>query len=248
MKSTERADDTGHGHQIFQAGLIAALIDGVYEGDIAVSELLLHGDFGLGTFNSLDGEMIVVDSICYRLGVGGTVSIPSTEELVPFALVTQFHPDIRFAVRGRSSRSELIEELGRSVPSKNYLYAARITGDFAQVVTRNVVKQDPPFRPLAEITDGEPVSELQEVAGVMVGFQTPAYERGIGVPGGHLHFIDDARRSGGHVIDFVSKDVTVEVCVGTELVIRLPTTAAFEQADLDPPDLDEKVGRAENHR
>jgi acetolactate decarboxylase len=235
-------------HQIFQAGLIAALIDGVYEGDMAVSELLDRGNFGLGTFNSLDGEMIVVDSACYRLGGGGAVSVPSGEELVPFAIVTHFRPDVSFEWRGKSSRTELIDRLSRSVPSKNYLCAARITGQFSQVAVRNVVKQEPPFRPLAAVTDGEPVSRLDDVAGVMVGFQTPAYERGIGVPGGHLHFIDDARAVGGHVIDFVSEQVTVEICIGTELVIRLPTTPEFEGADLDPPDLDVQVGRAENHR
>jgi acetolactate decarboxylase len=32
-----------------------------------VRELLRHGDFGLGTFNRLDGEMLVNDGVCYQL-------------------------------------------------------------------------------------------------------------------------------------------------------------------------------------
>lgn len=234
-------------HAVFQTSLIGALLDGVYEGDITVGEILGHGDFGLGTFNSLDGEMIIVDSLCYRLGAHGVASPASMEEFVPFAVVTDFIPDIAFDMPGPATRADLTERLDDAIPSANYLYAARIGGRFEMIKIRNVAKQVPPYRPLAEVTDGEPVQELTDVSGVMVGFQTPAYERGIGVPGGHLHFIDDARETGGHVLDFAAGQVTVEICIGTDLTIRLPTTREFERADLDPPDLDQQVTRSENH-
>lgn len=236
-----------HRHTVFQSSLIAALVDGVYAGDMTVAELLEHGDLGLGTFDSLDGEMIVVDSICYRLGEGGEVTRASGDELVPFAVVTEFDPDISFESNNRTGRSDLVASLAAELPSSNYLYAARISGEFEYVTMRNVTRQDRPYRPLAEVTDGEPVHQVRDVAGVMVGFQTPAYERGIGVPGGHLHFVDDARTVGGHVLDFAATRVRVEVCVGTDLVIRLPTTTDFERADLDPADLDAQVASSENH-
>ena len=44
--------------EIFQTSTMAALLDGVYEGNVSIRELLRHGDFGLGTFNILDGEML----------------------------------------------------------------------------------------------------------------------------------------------------------------------------------------------
>jgi acetolactate decarboxylase len=233
---------------VFQTGLIAALLDGVYGGDYTIAELVGHGDFGLGTFSSLDGEMIIIDSLCYRMGEGGAVSIASDEELIPFAVVTHFHPDITFERPSPGLRHEVISDLVEAIPSANYLYAARIKGDFDRVSIRNVRKQETPYRPLSEVTDGEPVQHLDDVSGVMVGFQTPAYERGIGVPGGHLHFIDESRSLGGHVLDFTARKVTVEICVGTDLMIRLPTTPEFERATLDPDDLDDQVARAENHR
>ncbi len=47
--------------EIYQISLMSALIDGVYEGETTIAELLKHGDFGLGTFNHLDGELIAFD-------------------------------------------------------------------------------------------------------------------------------------------------------------------------------------------
>lgn len=43
-----------------------ALMAGVYDGDLTVSELSAKGDFGLATFNHLDGEMIMLDGVCMR--------------------------------------------------------------------------------------------------------------------------------------------------------------------------------------
>jgi alpha-acetolactate decarboxylase len=43
---------------IFQYSSINALLEGVYDSDLTVSELAAHGHFGIGTFDGLDGEMI----------------------------------------------------------------------------------------------------------------------------------------------------------------------------------------------
>jgi acetolactate decarboxylase len=55
--------------------------------------LLRHGDFGLGTYNSLDGEMLVLDGACYQLRGDGSATVADLDELTPFAAVTWFHPD-----------------------------------------------------------------------------------------------------------------------------------------------------------
>ena len=41
-----------------------ALVQGDYQGCVTVGELLKHGDFGLGTFDGLDGEGIMLDDCC----------------------------------------------------------------------------------------------------------------------------------------------------------------------------------------
>lgn len=54
-------------HTLFQVSTSAALVEGIYQGAVRVSRLLQHGDFGLGTFIDLDGEMVVLDGVCYRV-------------------------------------------------------------------------------------------------------------------------------------------------------------------------------------
>ena len=62
-----------------------------------------------------------------------------------------------------------------------------------------------------------------------------------------MHFIEDARSRGGHVMDFVIAGGLVEVCLGTDLRVALPLTDSFAGADLAPADLDAQVRAAETH-
>ena len=60
-----------------------------------------------------------------------------------------------------------------------------------------------------------------------------------------MHFIDDERRRGGHVLDFRILSGKVEVCVATELDLLLPLDDAFRDADLEPQDLGEQLAATE---
>ena len=62
-------------HTIFQNSLMTALLDGIYDGEMTISELLGKGNFGLGTFDGLDGEMIILDGTCYQLRGDGSAQI-----------------------------------------------------------------------------------------------------------------------------------------------------------------------------
>ena len=217
-------------HEVFQTSLMSALLDGIYDGEMTVAELLGHGNFGLGTFNHLDGEMIV--------------------ELAPLDLaasVTNFVPNISSRLPPHLTREQLSAVIDKLTISENYLYALRITGHFAWVTTRTVQRQEPPYPPMMQATDGEPVLRHEDTTGVMVGFRTPLYEQGISVPGCHVHYIDDAREHGGHVMDFLITAGTVELCLGTDLRLSLPLTDAFGRADLAPDDLAEQIHRTEQH-
>jgi acetolactate decarboxylase len=232
---------------VFQVSLMAALLDGVYDGDATVGQLLERGDFGLGTFNALDGEMVILDSVAHRLRSGGEATRVGPEEPTPFAIVTRFVPSMAVEVAGGAGRDEVSGMVDRLV-STNYLYAMRITGRFAAVKTRAVVRQEKPYRPLVEVTGGEPTLTLTDVDGVIAGFRTPLYQQGIGVPGGHVHFIDGDRRRGGHVLDFELAAGTLELCLGTDLHLALPLSDSFADARLTPDDLDSQVEQAERHR
>ena len=232
---------------MFQVSLMAALLDGVYDGDATVGQLLERGDFGLGTFNALDGEMVILDSVAHRLRSGGEATPVGPEEPTPFAIVTRFVPSMAVDVAGGAGRDEVAGMVDRLV-STNYLYAMRITGRFAAVKTRAVVRQEKPYRPLVEVTRGEPTLTLTDVDGVIAGFRTPLYQQGIGVPGGHVHFIDGDRRRGGHVLDFELAAGTLELCLGTDLHLALPLSDSFAHARLTPDDLGTQVEQAERHR
>ena len=60
LSSGTHEDDPGEAHRVFQASTISALLDGAYEGDVTFAELASRGDFGIGTLNGCDGEMVAM--------------------------------------------------------------------------------------------------------------------------------------------------------------------------------------------
>jgi alpha-acetolactate decarboxylase len=83
---------------LYQRSTIGALLAGIFDGDETVGELLTRGDFGLGTFNALDGEMVVLDGACYHLRSDGTVELANLAARTPFAAVTRFEAEHAFTV------------------------------------------------------------------------------------------------------------------------------------------------------
>ncbi|AHI22457.1 acetolactate decarboxylase [Corynebacterium vitaeruminis] len=232
-------------HTIFQSSLMTALLDGIYDGEISVGEILGHGNFGIGTFDALDGEMIIVDGVAYQVRGDGTAEVASLEQRSPFAVATNFVPRIVAQAPEGMRRAELSEFISSLLPSENYMYAVRISGVFSEVTVRTVTKQQRPYRPMMEATGDDAELVFHDVTGVIAGFRTPVYEKGIGVPGCHVHFIDDKRTSGGHVLDFVLHQGKVEVCPGTDLNLKLPLTHDFSRAQLAPEDLDRQIHATE---
>ena len=133
-----------HGSEVYQTSTMGALLDGVYDGDVTIRELLRHGDFGLGTFNGLDGEMLVLDGVCYQLRGDGSASVADPEQRTPFAVVTWFAADRAFEVSAPVDRAELKARIDESLPSANLIVAVRVTGDFSVIRTRTVTEQHRP--------------------------------------------------------------------------------------------------------
>lgn len=241
------SDFTVSRHEIFQTSLMSALLDGVYEGEMTVRDLLGHGSFGIGTFNGLDGEMVIVDGTCYQLRADGGASKVDLNSYTPYAVVTNFVPHLESELPPGVVRAEASAFIDRLTASENYMYALRIDGDFEWIRMRTVVKQQKPYRPMVEATDEDAIVELHNVSGVVVGFRTPLYEQGIGVPGCHAHFITDDRTEGGHVLDFKLRTGSAALCLGTDLRLQLPLTDAFRDANLAPEDLARQLQKTESH-
>lgn len=82
-------------NRLYQTSTMAALLDAVYDGETTLDELLQHGNFGLGTFNALDGEMIVTDGVVRQFRAEGLAAEVPGSLKTPFACVTYFEPEKR---------------------------------------------------------------------------------------------------------------------------------------------------------
>jgi acetolactate decarboxylase len=234
-----------HGSEIYQTSTMGALLNGVYVGDVTIRELLRHGNFGLGTFNRLDGEMLVLDGICYQLRSDGSATIADLEELTPFAAVTWFDPDRTLEVSAPCDRAALKARIDQGLESTNLMVAVRVTGQFGSIRTRTVTEQQPPYRAFTEATQDQEEVTFTDVSGTLAGFRMPDYEQGIAVAGYHSHFIDTDRKRGGHTLDYQLARGTVEIAVRSELHLSLQHTQQFLGAELNPEDLDSQIRQTE---
>jgi acetolactate decarboxylase len=220
-------------HVLFQASTIGALLDGAFDGDLTFAELAEHGDFGLGTLNRLDGEMIALDGEFFRADVDGAVNRIAPGAKTPFAVVTRFEPEVDERIAEPVSHQELLTRLDTLTPAGASSCAIRLDGRFELVRARSVPAQSPPYRPLSEVVADQHVFELEEVAGTMLGFRFPAYAEGIEVGGYHLHFIGDDRARGGHVLDSrAAGGLRVRLDPSNDLHVELPPRIELADPDL----------------
>jgi acetolactate decarboxylase len=231
--------------EVYQTATMGALLDGVYDGAVALRELLGHGDFGLGTFNGLDGELLILDSVCYQLRSDGTATPATLDELVPFAVVTRFRAQQSIDVTEPHDRAAVTALVDAALDSANLMVAVRVRGEFETIRTRTVSKQREPYPPFTEATHDQHELTLTDIEGTLGGFRMPQWVQGISVAGYHAHFVDDARTRGGHALDYRLLRGTVEFGVCSELHLSLPRTPQFERADLTDHDADEQIRRTE---
>ena len=188
-----------------------------------------HGDFGLGTFNALDGEMIVLDGIAYRLTGEGSAGIAPADALTPYAAVIPFDPDTSLSVEAPIDKMAFEAGLDSLAESPNLFYALRLKGRIDRIRFRNVPRQEKPYRPLLDVVKTQAESERHDITGTILGFRCPDYAVGIGVPGYHLHFISQDRSTGGHVLDYRLGAGRLEIDHTSSLHIELPRNSRLRR-------------------
>ena len=214
-------------HEVFQTSTLVSLVEGLYDGNVAYKAVMRHGDFGVGTFNALDGEMVAVDGKFFHLRSDGSVSPVSGHELTPFAVVTRFRPNIDHTEHATVTREQCEAVVHRLAPSDNLFYALRIDGRFGSVRTRTASKQSKPYPRLVDASASEAVVTLTDTTGTIVGFHTPDYAQGIGVAGYHLHYLSADHTAGGHVFDFTVDSPRIRIDSEGELHLSLQVTDEF---------------------
>ena len=158
-----RAD--AHAHELFQSSTIEALLGGAFDGDVTLSEILEHGDLGLGTLNGLDGELIVIDGKAWKASSDCTLIRAPGSAMTPYAVVVPFAPGPPVTLAGPLRYASLGQAVGYHVEAKGRPVAIRIDGGFEHVRVRSVPKQHRPYPQLAEALAEERISDLHDLPG-----------------------------------------------------------------------------------
>lgn len=196
---------------LFQVSTMNAIFRADYDGEITYGELRQHGDFGIGTFDALDGELFALEGKFYRIKADG-IAYPVDDSMkTPFAAVTFFQADKSVLLDKDSNYKQLQQYLDRLLPEKDIFYAIKIAGTFKYVKARNIPGQNKPYPEFSEVVKNQIIFEFHDVEGTMVGFWCPAYLEEINVPGYHFHFITKDKSMGGHLLECRMKDVTIEI-------------------------------------
>jgi len=211
---------------IFISAPIAALVEGIYRADTTIGYIKSKGDFGIGTFNDLDGELVLIDGIVYCLRPQGSASIVADEIKTPFAVVTTFLGDTRETLQNRMDWEQFERTILDLIPSKNLMYAIRVEGSFDHVRARSVPRQST-YRPLAEIAKLQTVFDYRNTRGTIVGFFTPSFLDSVHLPGLHLHFISEDRTAGGHLLSADPSHIEIRLQHAPLVELGLPITLDF---------------------
>jgi acetolactate decarboxylase len=230
--------------ELYQTSLMSALIAGLYEGEMTYGEIRKHGDFGLGTFNDLDGEMVGFDGTFYQLRSDGSAHPVTADQKTPFAVVTFFRAEQELDVVQQTTKNDL-QALIEGATNANLFSAVRVDGIFDEVRTRTVRRQVRPFPPLTEAANHQAEKVFTNVQGTLAGFRTPAYAQGIGVAGLHLHFLQQDKQAGGHALDYRLRGGKVQICTVHDLHVELPTSAEFLKTNFEDQALNEKIKASE---
>ena len=224
MAQTEKT--TVNETSLYLCAPVNALVEGIYEEQIPLSEIRKHGDFGLGTFDSLDGEMVMLDGNIYQMSANGRVSLITEDLMTPFVSVTFYHQHSADKLERELPYPEFVEWLQSLLPSLNMLYALRIEGEIAHVKVRSVPKQEC-YRPLVEVAKDQPIFNFHDVKGTLAGFYTPTFMSSLNVPGLHLHFLSDDLQHGGHLLECTPRRVKIGVQFISRLELSLPMTLDY---------------------
>lgn len=229
--ATQKQNDT-----LMQVSTIQALTAGDYYGSVTVSELLQNGSIGLGTFEGVNGEMIVLDGKCYQALGDGTVVEADKDEKIPFANITPFDEDSKITLNDIDSIDSLKSALDKEISTtgKNTFYACRIDGTFSKINVRSEIKQEEPFNPLDKVMETDQrLFDYSDVKGTLVALYCPSYASQINSAGWHIHFISEDRTKGGHVLDLQFSSAEAVLDKTDKINMQLPDDEFFNSIDFN---------------
>lgn len=218
-------------NKLFQVSTLNNLMLGDYNGSIRVKDLLKKGDTGIGTYDGLDGEAIIYKGVCYNGRATGEVSVMNNDDSLPFTTVCFFNENVKENTISFDSIEKFKSELDQFLPSKNYFYMIKMTGQF-DVRVRSCFKQTKPYEPLFKVAKDQREFEYHDINGVVIGVYCPAYVNGMNLPGWHIHFLSKDYKKGGHILKLSGKDVSFKLNQLKKWELSLPNTNDFATNNL----------------
>jgi acetolactate decarboxylase len=222
------------GPTITQVSTYDAILSGVFDGSVNLKKLLSYGDFGIGTYHAVDGELILLDGKFYQAKKDGKVYTPAMTLTTPFALAAKFKPEITAKLEEGADYPALEKILTNAGANQNLFWAVKMKGRFSKIKLRAPSAQKKPYVPLVEVVKAQSIFNLENIEGTFVGFRTPIYMRGgVGAPGYHFHFLSEDLKAGGHVLAFtLAEGTTAEICIYSQYLLILPKRdKTFSQID-----------------
>jgi len=211
---------------LYVSSPINALLEGFYRDDITIATLREKGDFGIGTLNNLDGEMIVLDGRFLQLDLDGNAHEVGDDRKTPFATVCRFQSMLTEEIPSPLSWEAFSDRLKTLLPSDNMFYALHMQGRFRSVTTRSVPRTEN-HHPLTEATDHQKLRRFENIDGHLAGFYTPSFMPSVSVPGYHFHFIDRAFTAGGHLLQCEPEHLHIDIQVFFDMELTLPKTLDY---------------------
>ncbi len=238
---------TADRQQITQVSILSALMLGQYDGVMTIEELLRYGDFGVGTYDHLDGELIVLDGKAYKAKSDGTIIEVSSTATTPFAVVTRLDKTGQVNCANLNKLEELEAHLDSTLTDANCFYAVRVDGDFESITFRSVARQEPPYPPLVEVAKTQSVWTHENLKGTLVAIRSPKWVGGLSVPGYHWHFLSTDHKQGGHVLDCKLQSGTAVYDPCESWLIKLDESSRWKDSDVGK-DLTKEIEQVERIR
>lgn len=234
---------------IYQVALLQSLTQGYYDGIIKVSELKKHGDIGIGTFEGVNGEMIVLDGKVYQALGDGKVQEADDNETVPFSNVTFFDKDGSLELSDINDVNALKEKLNAMVEEngKNLFYFVKMSGTFEKMNVRSEIKQEKPYKTLDKALETDQREfNYDNITGTVVALYCPDYMNGLNTPGWHFHFISDDKTKGGHLLDLKFSKAAAEYDATPEFEMCLTDNGDFQKMELSK-DVSDAIKKVETN-
>ena len=234
-QNTSTASSVQDTETIYQVALLQSLTQGYYDGIIKVSELKEHGDTGIGTFEGVNGEMIVIDGKVYQALGDGSVKEAADDETVPFSNVTFFDSDVSVDLKDIKDMASFKSELDKTVAEKgkNMFYMVKVSGTFEKMYVRSEIKQEKPYKSLDKALETDQREfNYENIAGTVVGLYCPDYMGGLNAAGWHFHFISDDRTKGGHILELNFKEAKAELDITPSFDMALSDNGDFQGMEL----------------